>query len=288
MSTVALRRGSRLRGGWAHRLVGSPLVWLLVGVNLGLLAWVFLSSFKHSRDILATPWSLPGSPHWENFARAWSTGNFGPATVNSLLLTGGTAVATVLLAAPAAYALSRINSRLASPLTSAFAIGLGIPAQAIFLPLFVMLAQVNLIDSLWGMLLIYTATSMPFAVFFLTGFFRSLPASLEEAAALDGASPFYTFWRIMLPLARPGMVTLLILNVIGHWGETFFALVFIHDTSRQTLPLAMLGFLQQMQYTGADWGGMFAGITVVLLPVLLLYLWVGRRVIEGMTLGAGK
>ncbi|MET8213815.1 carbohydrate ABC transporter permease [Streptomyces sp. NPDC005373] len=276
------------RAGRLQRFLGAPLVWVLVAFNVGILVWILLNSVKSTRDLMGSPWSLPASLHWENFSRAWAAGNFGPAALNSLVLVAGTAAATVLLAAPAGYALSRLGARTAGPATSLFAIGLGIPAQAIFLPLYSVMGKLGLVNSLWGLWLLYTSTSMPFAVFFLTGFFRSLPAELEEAAALDGAGPSYTFWRIMLPLTRNGLVTLLLLNIIGHWGETFFALVFIQDQSLQTLPLAMLGFLQQMQYTGADWGGMFAGIVVVVMPLVLLYLWLGRRIIEGMTLGSGK
>ncbi|MER5897053.1 carbohydrate ABC transporter permease [Streptomyces sp. NPDC001876] len=279
---------STLRAGRAQRLLGAPLVWAFVAFNLLVLVWILASSMKETRDIIASPWSVPDAFHWDNFERAWNAGNFGPAALNSFALVGGTALATALLAAPASYALSRLGARSAGAATSLFAIGLGIPAHAVFLPLYQVMAPLGLVNNLWGLWLLYTATSMPFAVFFLTGFFRSLPAELEEAAALDGASPSYTFWRIMLPLARSGLITLLLLNVINHWGETFFALVFIQDQQLQTLPLALLGFMQQMQYNGADWGGLFAGIAVVVLPLVGLYIWLGRRIIEGMTLGSGK
>jgi multiple sugar transport system permease protein/N-acetylglucosamine transport system permease protein len=111
---------------------------------------------------------------------------------------------------------------------------------------------------------------------------------MEEAASLDGAGPVRTFTSIMLPLARSGIVTLLILNVISHWGETIIALVFLQSTELETLPLALLKFLQRLQYTGADWGQLFAGVAIVIGPVLLLYLWLGRRIIEGLTLGADR
>ncbi|MBA4863330.1 carbohydrate ABC transporter permease [Streptomyces sp. PSKA54] len=279
---------STMRAGRAQRLLGSPPVWLFVAFNVLVLLWILASAVKPTREIIASPWSLPDSLQWGNFARAWDAGNFGTSTLNSLVLVGATALATVLVAAPAAYALSRLGARSAGAGTSLFAIGLGIPSHAVFLPLYQAMAPLGLVNSLWGLWLLYTATSMPFAVFFLTGFFRSLPAELEEAAALDGATPFRTFWQIMLPLARSGLITLLLLNVIQHWGETFFALVFIQDQKLQTLPLALLGFLQQMQYSGADWGGMFAGIAIVVLPLVVLYVWLGRRIIEGMTLGSGK
>ncbi|AQX82256.1 ABC transporter permease [Plantibacter flavus] len=271
-----------------QRALSGPIVAVIVIANVALLAWLLMSAFKSSRDILNQPWSLPTELRWENFVLAWTTGNFSVATANSVVLTVGTAFFTIVLAAPAAYALSRLGNRAASPLTSLFAVCIGIPAQAIFLPIFAMLAPVGLVNNLFGLLLIYVGTSLPFAVFFLTGFFRTLPLELEEAAALDGATPARTFWRIMLPLARPGIITLVVLNVIGHWGETFFALVFLQSQELQTLPLALLGYLQQMQYNGMNWGGMFAGIAVTVVPILVMYLWVGRRIIEGMTLGATK
>ncbi|MFD0476123.1 carbohydrate ABC transporter permease [Nonomuraea thailandensis] len=237
---------------------------------------------------LRRPFSLPATWQFDNWARAWQVSEFGPAIVRTVVVVAATAAGTVAIAAPAAYALSRFRTRSASPLTSFFALGLGIPVQAIMLPLFVVLSQAGLVDSLTGLIIVYIATSIPFAVFFLTAFFRSLPGDLEEAAAIDGATPWRTFWQIMLPLARSGIVTLLILNVIQHWSEGLLSLIFLQDPAQQTLPLALLGFLTRVQYSGADWGGLFAALGIVILPLLVIYLWLGRRIIEGMTLGSGK
>ncbi|OIJ66041.1 carbohydrate ABC transporter permease [Streptomyces mangrovisoli] len=272
----------------AARIVGVPLVWLFAAFNVFTGVWLLLSSLKSGDEIFSSPWRLPTTPNWGNYARAWTDGLFGQAAVNTVVVVGGTALATLLLAAPAAYVLSRITTRFNSSLTLFFALGLGIPAQVVMLPLFVVMNQLRLVNSLFGLIIVYVATSLPFAVFFLTGFFATLPVELEEAAALDGATPLRTFWQIMLPMARGGLVTVLILNIIQHWGETVFALVFIQTTDHQTLSLALLGFLQQMQYNGADWGGLFAGVALVILPVLACYVWLGRRIIEGMTVGSVK
>ncbi|MGW0854806.1 carbohydrate ABC transporter permease [Streptomyces sp. NPDC002690] len=270
------------------QVLGVPLVWIVAGFNILTGLWLLLSSLKSGDEIFNSPWHLPGALHWDNYSRAWSEGNFGVAAVNTLVVVGGTAVITLVLAAPAAYVLSRVTTRFNGGFVLFFALGLGIPAQVVMLPLFVVMNKLLLVDSLFGLIVVYVATSLPFAVFFLTGFFSTLPVELEEAAALDGASAFRTFWQVMLPLARGGLVTVLILNVIQHWGETVFALVFIQNTDHQTLSLALLGFLQQMQYNGADWGGLFAGVAVVVLPVLACYVWLGRRIIEGMTVGSVK
>lgn len=270
------------------RHAGVAVVWLVVAFDLLVLAWMLLSSVKTAKEIFAAPFALPGSWEFANWARAWEVSEFGPAILRTVVVVAATAAGTVAVAAPAAYALSRFRTRTASPLTAFFAMGLGIPVQAIMLPLFVVLSQIGLVNSIGGLIIVYIATSIPFAVFFLTAFFRSLPGDLEEAAAIDGATPWRTYWQIMLPLARSGIVTLLILNVIQHWSEGLLSLIFLQDPSQQTLPLALLGFLTRVQYSGADWGGLFAAIGIVILPLLLVYVWLGRRIIEGMTLGSGK
>ncbi|MCC2593692.1 carbohydrate ABC transporter permease [Tessaracoccus sp. OS52] len=264
------------------------LVWALAIFGILLLAWILLSSFKSTNELFNDPFGLPDEWRWENFASAWGASNFDTALGNSLILVLSTGAATVLLAAPASYALSRFGVFGSRAITMAFAIGVGIPVQVIILPLYSIMNELYLVNSLEGVWLLYVATSLPFAVFFLTGFFISLPKEMEEAAALDGAGPVRTFVTIMLPLARSGLVTLLILNIISHWGETIIALVFLQTTNLETLPLALLKFLQRLQYTGADWGQLFAGVAIVIGPVLALYVWLGRRIIEGLTLGADR
>lgn len=265
-----------------------PIVWIFVFFNLFTVAWMALSSLKTPIEIFNVPWAIPDILQWHNYVSAWQDGGFQGAVVNTVLVTAGCAVFTILIAAPAAYVLSRFTMKSASPLTLYFAMGIGIPAQLIVLPLYVVMNQMGLVNSLWGLWLLYVATSLPFAVFFLTGFFATLDSEMEEAATLDGASPFYTFWYIMLPLARSGIITLFILNLIGHWNETLFAIIFLQTDDKITLSIALINFMQQMQYGDANWGGLFAGVSIIVLPMLLVYIWAGRRIIEGMTLGSGK
>jgi len=151
-----------------------------------------------------------------------------------------------------------------------------------------MLAKVDLINCLIGLMLVSIGVGMPFTVFLLTGFFRSLPSELEEAAALDGASPVATFVRVMLPVARGGLITALVLQIISNWNETLIALTLLQSTDKYTLPLALISFVQQQTYSGADWGGLFAGLTIVILPMLIVYVLLGRKLSEGLTLGVGK
>ncbi|MPV38151.1 ABC transporter permease subunit [Georgenia subflava] len=284
------RRNTRpkLSGDGPVRRIGITLIWGLVGFNVLLLLWVVLQSLRGTREIFDNPWGLPTSLRFENFVDAWTASNFGTAALNSLNVTIVSSVLTVAIAAPAAYYLSRQESRLTNVLTMYFILGLGVPVQVILLPLFVMMSRLYLTDSLIGLNLVYIGTSMPFTVFLLTAFFRSLPSELEEAAALDGTSPFQTFWRIMLPLAKGGLLTAFVLQVISHWNETLLALTLLQSTDKFTLPVALISFVQQQTYSGADWGGLFAGLCIVILPMVVVFVWLGRRLTEGLTLGMGK
>lgn len=276
------RHRSLLRG------IGLVLLWAFVALNVAWMVWMVIQAFRDTRSILSDPWGLPTSLDPVNFVTAWTVGDFATATLNSVVTTVVSSFLTVAIAAPAAYYLSRVENRLTSSLTMYFVLGLGIPAQVIVIPLFVMLNEVYLTDSLIGLNLVYIGVSMPFTVFLLTAFFRSLPLEMEEAAALDGSTAFGTFWRITLPLAKGGILTAFVLQVISHWNETLLALTLLQSTDKYTLPVALISFIQQQTYSGADWGGLFAGLCIVVLPMLVIYLWLGRRLTEGLTLGMGK
>ncbi len=288
------RKGGRPAPGTerhsAFQAVGTALTWLLAAFDVFILVFMLFSSFKTTNQIFESPWSPPTTWHVENWTQAWSGNGFGRAAVNTILLVVGSSVTILVIAAPAAYMLSRTQTRSAGFLTVFFTLGIGIPAQVIVIPLFVMMSRVGLVDSLFGLYVIYTAISLPFTVFLLTGFFRSLPGRLEEAATLDGASAVQTFVRIMLPLARSGMITAMILNAIGLWNETLIALVFIQDTGKYTLSLSLLSFMSTItQYSShASYGALFAGVCVLVLPMLVVYIWLGRRIVAGITLGATK
>ncbi|WP_251443472.1 MULTISPECIES: carbohydrate ABC transporter permease [unclassified Microbacterium] len=283
------RRGAAIgRERSVLRGIGLVLLWAFVALNIAWMIWMVIQAFRDTRSILSDPWGLPTSLDPVNFVTAWTAGDFATATLNSVSTTLVSSFVTVAIAAPAAYYLGRVENRFTNALTMYFVLGLGIPVQVILIPLFVMLNEVYLTDSLVGLNIVYVGVSMPFTVFLLIAFFRSLPQELEEAAALDGASAFGTFWRITLPLAKGGILTAFVLQVISHWNETLLALTLLQSTDKYTLPVALISFIQQQTYSGADWGGLFAGLCIVVLPMLAIYLWLGRRLTEGLTLGMGK
>ena len=287
-TTPAAPEPARARRVRPARTIGSAVVWALVLFNLAIFVFLLIASFRTTAEIFERPWGLPTTLHVENWARAWTESGFARATVNTVVLALAGAVTATAVSAPAAYALSRVRARSAGPLSVLFVLGLGIPAHVTVIPLFAMMAEVGLVDSLFGLYVVYSATHVPFTVFLLTGFFRSLPGDVEEAAALDGASALRGFWQIMLPLARSGIITVLILNIISIWNETLLGLVFLQSAENYTLSLALLGFMASMQFSGADYGSLFAGVCILVIPMVVMYVWFARRLVEGITMGSGK
>lgn len=250
-------------------------------------AWLIFTSFKSNRELFLDVWALPSHLHFENYVKAWSVVDIGNSLMNSIVVVGVSVLLILVLATPAAYVLTRVPFRGAEFVTNLFIGGMGIPVQLLFVPLFGTLTRLHLADTLPGLILVYTSLSLPFTLFLLTGFFRSLPSELEEAAAIDGASPLMTFVRIMLPLASPGIVGAVIFNFISLWNEYMLALIFISDTSKRPISLGLYALSNSMQYTG-DWGGLFAGVVTIMVPSVLLYFLLSERLISSITLGAVK
>jgi multiple sugar transport system permease protein/N-acetylglucosamine transport system permease protein len=301
MTTIARTRRPRVpryrrrtASGGVLSVVGRVFVWLFVASALGLVAWTLLTSFRDTRAIFENPLALPDPWRFDNYVTAWQKAGFASAVTNSLIVTVASSLLVVVVAAPAAYVLARSTRRIASPLTVFFVLGLGVPGQVLFVPIFLVMVRMQdilhipLLNTLHGLVLVYVALGIPFTVFLLTGFFRSLPVELEEAAALDGASGLRTFVRIVLPVARSGITTALILQMLSYWNETLFALVLAPSHDHRTLPIALLQFMQQQQYSGADWGGLYAGIIILTLPTFVAFILAGRRLMEGLTVGVSK
>jgi ABC-type glycerol-3-phosphate transport system permease component len=255
------------------------------------MAWVAWSSLKSDdaifRDAFALP--TPGSMHPENYADAWRTARLGAYFLNSVLVTAVSVVLIVGLGAMAAYALSRFRHPAGRAVHMLFMAGLMIPAQLAIVPLFFELRSAGLLNSRLGLILVYTANGLPFAIFILAGFFRSLPRGLHEAAVVDGCGEFAAFWRVLLPLARPGLVTVAIFQFIGVWKEYFFAFMLMSgDTGgARTLPLGLANLSVTAQFR-SDYGMLFAGIVMVTIPILGVYLALQRRIVQGIASGALK
>jgi N-acetylglucosamine transport system permease protein len=251
------------------------------------LLWVLMTSLKSGHEIFGSPWTLPAEPQWANYSNAWSQAGIGRYFTNSLIVTVGTLVLLIPAGAMAAYVFARYPFRGSKTLFGAFLGGMMFPHFLVVVPLFLMLRGMSLLNTKEGLILVYVAYSLSFTVFVLTGFFQTLPGELAEAAMIDGCGHAGTFWRVMLPLAKPGLIVVGVFNAIGLWNEYGLALVLMNKEQERTLPLGIADLVMNQHYE-SDWGALFAGLVIVMLPVLFVY-WIFRdKIHETMLAGALK
>lgn len=268
---------------WGAALAGY-LVWVVFPM-----AWVAYSSFKDDAAISRAPLAMPTWAEADGaaYARAWRDANLGEYFLNSFWVTALSVALITLLGAMAAYALARFYHPLGRFAHGLFLAGLMLPAQLAMVPLFFELRALGLLESRLGLVLVYTANGLPFAIFILAGFFRGLPRTLHEAAVVDGCTEAQAFWRVMLPLARPGLATVAIFQFIGVWKEYFFAFMLMGGGEERTLPLGLANLAITAQYRG-DQPMLFAGIVIVTLPILAIYVFLQGHLVKGITAGAVK
>jgi raffinose/stachyose/melibiose transport system permease protein/N-acetylglucosamine transport system permease protein len=257
------------------------------GFSVFTFCWIITSSLKTNREYFAKVWGLPASPQWSNYAKVLGDYHLGLNFINSLIVVAVSVTVIILLSAPAAYILSRFKFRGVKFLNRFFTLGMGVPFQLLLIPLFFILFRLRLAGSYAGLIIAYVSLSIPFTIFLIQGFFRTLPGVLEEAAYIDGCSPMETFFFIMLPIGSPGIVTAAIFNFISLWNEFLLALTLLNDSHTYTLSIGLYALQGSMQYTG-DWVALFAAIVVVTIPTLAVYLLLSRQIIEGLTMGAVK
>ena len=269
-----------MKGKWTQ--VG--LAFFALTVVLPLL-WTLISSFKTGAEIQGSPWSLPSSLQWSNYSLAWHDAGIGQSMFNSVIVTIGTLVILLPIGAMAAYVFAKYPFPGSKLLFGTFLGGMMFPNFLVVVPLFFMLKGLGLQDTLTGLIIVYVSYSLAFTIFVLTGFFQGLPNELAEAATIDGCGHSGTFWRIMLPLAKPGMIVVGIFNAIGLWNEYSLALVLLRKT--RTLPLGIADMTMAQHYQ-ANYGALFAGLIIVMTPVLIVY-WIFRdKIHETMLAGAVK
>ncbi len=286
------RRRARGAGARVGRVVVLAALLAYLAWTVLPMFWVAANSLKSDAEIFHHPLAPLGrdGPQWGNFGRAWSEGRFGAYFASSVAVTVASVGGILLLGAMAGYALSRFFHPLGRVAYWLFLAGLMIPAQLSIVPLFFGLRSLGLLNSLAGLVLVYIANGLPFAIFILAGFFRGLPRTFYEAAVIDGCGDAAAFWRVLLPLARPGLVTVAIFQFIGIWKEYFHAFMFLSGggpDAPRTLPLGLANLAITSQYE-SDYGMLFAGLALVTLPILAFYLLVQRHLIRGITAGALK
>jgi N-acetylglucosamine transport system permease protein len=261
--------------------------------------WVFLASIKENKEFYGNPWSLPAGLYLQNFIDAWNKASMGQYMLNSVLVTGMALVLLLVLALPAAYCLSRFQFKGRKVLNICFMAGLFINVNYIVVPIFLMLRDGDvmlkklvgsgfLLNNLFVLALVYASTALPFTIYLLSSYFSTLPHDFEEAAYIDGAGYGRTMVQIIFPMARPSIVTVILFNFLSFWNEYIISMTLLSAAGgSKTLPVGLMNLMQGQQ-AKAEYGIMYAGLVMVMLPTLFLYICVQRKMTEGMTLGGVK
>ena len=262
-------------------------------------AWVFLASVKQNSEFYGNPWTLPASFYWQNFVDAWNAASMGSYMLNSVIVTVLSLAILLVVALPAAYCLSRFRFRGGRFLNLAFMAGLFINVNYIVVPIFLMMrdwdswmnyffGKTIFLNNLLMLAVVYAATALPFTIYLLSGYFATLPHDFEEAAYIDGASYGQAMTRVILPMAQPSIITIILFNFLSFWNEYIISMTLMSSsTGQKTLPVGLLNLMQGQQ-SKAEFGIMYAGLVLVMLPTLILYMCVQKKLTQGMTVGGLK
>lgn len=285
---------SRLYNGFIFLIFAISSITVLVPVG-----WVFLAAFKQNREFYGNPWTLPQGLYFQNFINAFKNANMGEYMLTSAIVTATALVLLLVLALPAAYCLSRFSFWGNSVLNALFMAGLFINVNYIVVPIFLMLRDADnvlkdffgngfLLNNLFVLALVYASTALPFTIYLLSSYFSTLPHDFEEAAYIDGAGYFMTMIKIMFPLAKPSIITVVLFNFLSFWNEYIISMTLLSKAGgTRTLPVGLMNLMQGQQ-AKAQYGIMYAGLVLVMLPTLVLYICVQKKLTEGMTVGGVK
>lgn len=247
--------------------------------------WILMTSFRTNNEIFTNPFGLPKSWLFENYISTWKTAKLGIPFINSILISSSTVLIVVTISAMCAYILARIPFRGSAILFTIAISGIFIPQQAVLLPVFLLLKQLSLLNHSWTLIIVYVAYNISLSVFIMTSFLKLLPHDLEEAAIIDGAGLNQTFFRIIVPIAKPPLATVATLAFLNVWNEFMFATLYTSSPKFHTMTVAISSF--QSDY-GIEYPYIACGVIISLVPVLLIYILLQKHVMMGMTSGALK
>jgi N-acetylglucosamine transport system permease protein len=276
------RRASARPSIWTDKTVAviahaALIVWTVIVV--GPMLWVLVSSFKTTKEVLGSPFTLPANWNFDNYVSAWTTASIGSYFFNTVFVVGGALIVVMILGAMCAYVLARYRFRGSTVIYYLMLVGLAFPIFLAVVPLFLLMRNIGLINTLPGLSLTYVAFALPFTVFFLYAFFKSLPQEVAEAAAIDGAGPWRIFFQIMLPMARPGMASVAIFNFLGLWNQFLLPVALNTKSSNYVLSQGMAYFASQAGYS-VNFGALFAAVVITVAPVLVVYI-IFQRQLQG-------
>lgn len=259
--------------------------------------WVFLASIKENSEFYGNPWAIPKGVYIQNFIDAFQEARMGDYFMNSVIVTVLALLLLLILALPAAYVLARYRFPGSKLCNIMFMGGLFINVNYIVVPIFLMFVDGDrwlnqmigrgiLLNNLFVVALVYASTALPFTIYLLSGFFVTIPRDYEEAAFVDGCGYWRTMIQVMMPMARPSIITVILFNFLSFWNEYIISMTLLTGED-QTLPVGLMR-LMQAQQAAANYGRLYAGLVIVMLPVLILYICVQKKLTEGMSLGGLK
>lgn len=275
------KKGKRRWKIWALAL-------LMIGIGVLFFVPIYamiIISLKTTRELIYSPLAFPKSVYVQNFKDAWKLLNLGTVYKNSLVVATVSVVIRILLAAMASFTLAKRVNRFNRFLYVLFLSGLMIPIYTVLVPLLRLIKNLGLMNSHLGLIVVYIAMGMPFAVFMLTGFVKAIPNELLEAAVLDGCSVYRTFWTIVFPLLKSAITTLFILDFLSVWNDFLLPMLTLSDNSLKTVTVAMYNFYGEF---GSRWEMTFAGYTLAIIPIVIVYLLLQKNIVEGIMIGAVK
>ena len=281
----APHHGAREGRGVATTAHVALILWSLL-VILPLL-WTLVSSFKSTQEVLGNPLTLPHKLRFENYANAWTTAGIGRYFLNTVIVVGSALVLVMILGAMCAYVLARFTFPGNRLIYYSMLAGLTFPVFLAIVPLFFVLKDVGLLNTLPGLIVTYVAFALPFTVFFLFPFFKALPDEIAEAAELDGAGEWRKFFQVMLPMAKPGMASVAIFNFLGLWNQFLLPVALNTDRKNYVLSQGMAAFASQAGYN-VDFGRLFAAVVITVVPVLVVYAIFQRQLQGSVTAGTMK
>ncbi|MGL4911117.1 MAG: carbohydrate ABC transporter permease [Romboutsia sp.] len=249
--------------------------------------WTVMQSFKTSQEFFADPWALPSAFEMTNYVSAWNKANMSGYFFNSVYVTLVATAFMMLLAIPTSYCLARFKFFGCEIIMLAMTLGLFIQPTYILVPLFLLAAKLNLLNNLTGLSLIYAVIQLPFSVFILTGFIKGVSREYEEAAEIDGCNRLQTIRHVVLPLIKPGVITVLIFNFMGFWNEYAMAFTLLTLDEKKTLPVGLQN-LMEVQRFSTDWGALFAGMVIVIIPTIIIYIFLNKKLTEAVNVGGIK
>lgn len=249
--------------------------------------WNLICSIKTNTEYLTDPYSLPTSFHIENYVNAFRKANMGAYFLNSIYVVVLSVALLIVFVIPAAYVLARYRFKGSKVITTLYMACIFLQPTYIMIPLFLEVQKINGLNNLSVLSLVYAVMQFPFAIFTLLGFIEALPTGYEEAARIDGGTNLGILIRVVVPLCKPGIATITMLTAMGFWSEYPLALVLVTDELKRTIPIGLANLFEVQKYA-TDWGAMFAGLIIVLIPTLIIYLIGQKQLLQGITLGGIK